>query len=485
MKKSVFLKVVCALLAVLMTSIAFAACNGAKSGTNTQTNATAGGDDAPVPHYDWGGRPLDILGTHNAHEPNFELVGNSDGNIVEQAVFSRNSQIEDYYNVEINDIGTESDKPLTLIQNTIFTGDHLYDLAFLVRNDMSTAIQNGYFTDLTALPYLDFTKKYYNSLSIESMKVGGRLFHMVSDFSLVDKARTNVLFYNRDLGAEYHFDDIIQLVRDGDWTFEEMYKNMKNADLDGNDMRDLSDLWGLVCGGKEGAAAFWSALGNKMVTVNKDGEWSVDVANEHSVNSISKLQKIFTDDNMFFQPGRWKVGDETDWSTAYTTFIGKKAFYQASSLSTIVNLGEDADFSYTVLPFPKYDADQTEYYTTNDNTYCSTFGVPTCAMDPDFSAFMIEVLSWKSHTTTYPAYMETMCKVRSSYDATCAEMMELVLGGLTYDFGLVYTGLGLKTNVLLVSIYEKRDITVLYDGVKESVESAKLPGMIDTIMNLE
>ena len=468
--KEKLLRFGCLLLATLTLSASFVGCNKKDDEKSTKEKSTITTTEAaqdPVPHYDWQERTFTVLSVGNAHEPNFEVVGEMNGETMPKTVFNRNSWIEEYYNVSIGQVVAEDKKALEILEELKMAGEYDYDLTFLVRNDMSTAIMKGYMVDLNKVSYLDFTKDWYNGNTIDSMKIGGRLFHMVSDFSLVDKARTNVLFLNRDMVVNNNLPDIIQQVRDGEWTIEQMltYTQTISSDLDGEGMA-LEDQWGLVCGGKEGAVAFWNGLGNEMVAVNEDSTWSVNVANEHSVNSIAKLKTLFAEDVSF-------VGDRFgDYADSSDVFVAGRALFLGGVLSTIESLGSKATFAYTALPFPKYDSTQASYYTTNDNTYCATFGIPTCAADADFSGFMIEVLSWQSSTTTFPTYYETVCKLMKSYDSVCAEMLDLVFDGLVFDFGLMYSNyINLKTNILQKSIYSTEDITGLYDGVKTSTES--------------
>ena len=488
--KTRLMKIGCMLLAVLLLVPAFAACgNGGNDGGTVTTAAQSSDGTAPVPHYDWGGRPFQVLCTHNEHEPNFEVVGNSSGDIVEQSAFSRNNWIEDYYNVEILDVGKETDDQNKLIQTAIASGDSPYDLVFLQRSNMSSAIVNGYMKDLNQLLYLDFTHDWYNDYTVASMEVGDRLFHLASSFSLVDKARTNVLFFNRDLASEYYQgkDDVIQLVRDGDWTVEKMLEYAKGYDIDGVDGMSLSDRWGVVLGGNEAPSVFWTGLGNKTISFDEEGNWSVNLASDRSILSVDKLKLLFNAESSF-------TGNHFGtYDDPYDTFISNRAFFFGSSLSGIKSVSENAPFAYSVIPYPKFDADQQEYYTTNDNVYCSTFGVPQCAADANFSGFMIEVLSWRSHTTTYPAFTETVCKVRGSYDAVCYEMLELTLKGLTFDFGLMYS-IGTKPGprtILVNSIMQPETaISTEYKKVQEAMEGTsdspgKLPNLLTVIANLD
>ena len=478
MKKNL-LRIGCSIFAIITVLSCFVACGKTESSNNTNNGniSTEEVEQAPVPHYDWKGRVFSVLSVQNAYEPNFEIVGEYTGTRVEPTVFERNLWIKEYYNVEIQQYGDDTTKNIDVLKNTISAGDYDYDLAFLVRNEMANAITSGYMTDITGIEYIDLSHDWYNPTTIDSMKIGGRLFHMVSDFSLVDKARTNVLFFNREMAEINQLPDVLALVRNGNWTIEQMLLCAKSADLDGDGDYDLNDQWGLACGGKEGSVAFWNGLGNKLVNVDKNGGWTVDVANEHSVNSVAELRKLFSSDVSFVGN---KFGSYDD---GYDCFIESRCLFLGGTLSTVESVGADATFSFTALPFPKYDADQTQYYTTNDNTYCATYGVPVCAYDPDFSGFMIEVLSWKSHTTTFPEYYEIVCKVKKSYDETCAEMLDLIFKGLVFDFGLMYP-VNIKTGVLIESILNNKDITGLYQGVESATET-KIQNIFNAVEALD
>ena len=471
MKKTI-LKIGCLLFAIVMILSTFVSCNLFSETEETEQGAgvTTNMDDVPpIEHKDWGGETFDILSVQNEYESNFELVGELNGNRMEPAVFQRNLWIKENYNVELVQHGSVSDDALDTLAAQIDAGDNDYDLVFLFRDDMSSAIMRGYMTDLTKVKYLDFSNEWYNQNTINSMKINGRLFHMVSDFSLVDKSRTNVLFFNRDIAKEdSSLPDVMGLVRSGEWTIEEMLicMNAYANDANGDTMMTLEDKWGLVCGGKEASYTIWKALGNDIVSINADGAFSVNLTTDHSVNSIEEVRKLFKS-NLSFTGN--KFGNYSDPSN---TFVAKKAMFFSGCLGSIENISREADFSFTALPFPKYDTEQTQYYTTNDNTYCATFGIPVCAKSTEFSGYMVEILSWKSHSTTFPEYYNILCKVKNSYDTECAEMLDLVFEGLVFDFGLLNSkSITSVRSSLEKSIMNGKDIASEYESKKSIVET--------------
>ena len=482
--KNTFLKLCCLLFALTMIFSTFAACKKNEKPEETQETTegatTQAEEKPPVPDTDWEGRVFNVLSVKHYLEPNFEIVGLAKGNKVSAAVYQRNMWLSDKYGVDIQEYGDSNTDSLELLEKTLENGDDFFDLAFLYRDDMASAIQMGLMKDLTQVNYLDLNNEWYTENTIESMKIGDRLFHMVSDFSLIDKARTNVLFLNRDLAASNEIPDILAQVRDGSWTIDKMLGYQKEVARDtGNGEMGLEDYWGLTCGGVEACSTIWVALGNEIVTVNDDDTFSVNLTTEHSQTSITKVAQLL-DANISFSEN--KFGSNSD---AFDVFVGQRGLFLSETLSTIEKISPVADFSFTALPYPKFDTAQTQYYTTNDNTFCATFGIPTCAGDANFSGFMIEVLSWKSHTTTFPEYYNVVCKVQNSYDAECAEMLDLVFDGLVFDFGLLNSQniKGIR-GMLENSIRKGASITSEYGENAERIENT-IQMLFDAVKDLK
>ena len=466
--KNTFLKIGCLFFAIVMILSTFAACKDKQEPDETQDTVTLVEEETPpVPDMEWGGRVFNVLSVKHYVEPNFEVVGQIKGDKVSSAVYQRNLWLSEKYGVDIQEYGDSNQDYVALLEETNANGQDYFDLVFLYRDDMASAIQMGLMKDLTKVEYLDLSNDWYKETTIDSMKISGKLFHMVSDFSLIDKARTNVLFLNRDLAADNQLPDILASVKDGSWTVDKMYEYQKVVAHDtGDGTMNLEDYWGLACGGQEASSTFWAALGNEIVTVDNE-TFTVNLTSQHSMDSIVKVKQLFDDDTTFYEN---KFGTYSD---AFDTFVGERCLFLSETLSTIAKISPVAEFWFTALPYPKFDTKQTQYYTTNDNTYTATFGIPVCAGDSSFSGFMIEVLSWKSHTTTFPAYYNEVCKVQNSYDSECAAMLDLVFDGLVFDFGLLNSEniKGIRA-MLETSILKDASITTEYDGAKERIEGS-------------
>jgi len=96
----------------------------------------------------------------------------------------------------------------------------------------------------------------------------------------------------------------------------------------------------------------------------------------------------------------------------------------------------DLDFTYGMLPFPKYDEAQERYLTVPEYDF-SVYGVPvTLPMeDYEFVGIVMEAMCAESWKTVTPAYYDEALKGRYSADPTTAEMIDLIMDGRVFDWG--------------------------------------------------
>ena len=484
--KNKIIRLLALLLVSVMACSLLVSCFGAddeETGDVTLSQA----DVAPVDQLDWHGRELRVLATHNNYEPNFEVIGEMGGDKLSQAVYERNVAIKDFCNVEIIDVAME-DTNFEALEKDFEAGERIYDLAFLIRNEMSSAIQRGFMKDLTKVEYINLDNEWYNPLAVESMKLGGRLYHLTSSFSLTDKARTATLFFNRDMANDLNLGvDVVEEVRAGTWTIDKMYDMIKivaaSGDINGDGMVENTDAFGIVGGGTESATAIYAGMGNSLVTFNNGSDYGAEIMSDRSLNGLDVIKGMFDTYKWAGFTGSESRLWQKDYELPHESFVDGRALFYSATMGTIEEISSDADFAYTAITFPKYDLDQTRYYATNDNTYASTFGIPYMAEDYSFSGYMIEVLSLKSHTTTYPAYYQVKCMVQNSYDSVCAEMIQLNCESVVYDFGFMFSN-AIKYKKALetytTSKSNTKNMATLYAENKDASNNA-VEGILDTI----
>ena len=250
----------CSLLAASVVS-----CASGEAGT-TDTNApdTAGTDTAPVteavtedpalkdslPEADLAGAPfrMTIFGT-DLNRPQ-TYVDAQDGNIVNDAVYSKIRTVEERFNVDIvlTEMSFQEENHVDSLKQAILAGDDSTDLAQGHDVNMANAAMEGLFVNAYDIPHLDFSKPWWPAATTESMTVAGQMYLMCNNIGYNNLAQTRVMYFNKNLMKDLDMEMPYQQVYDGTWTLDAMNGMTKQAyrDLNGNGEIDTADQFGYV-----------------------------------------------------------------------------------------------------------------------------------------------------------------------------------------------------------------------------------------------
>jgi len=450
-----------AALFLLFTSCSQSTANDTSDSTDKNSADTADIAETPaeeLPNYltlegDLGGEAFRVLGMYSESYKqfsNFEIYAESEnGDIVNDAVYRRNSIIEEKYNVKIEQVLGEmtlaqSNTPLLqLMQKNTMAGDDAYELFFIPLRDISGVISGNLAQDMYPLPYIDFDEDYWNLHTNINMEIKGKLFLTNSDFSLMDKRRTYILIYNRDLHKEYSDLVIEDAINNGSWTYDVMTELMENisVDLNGDGMIDYNDQWGVGMDSQSGILALAIGMGGHTVLRDSDGIIINNLLDEKMINIATRINdtlRMGTTNGFFCAQYGWNIPGVPPAGEASHMFNNEQVLFMTGFPQQLSSLSQEVTFDYGVIPFPKYDEVQEDYYTFADCFGSVLFGVPLVSAKTDMTGFMLEVLSGYSTDTTLEAYYELSCKVKHVYDETSAEMLDLCFEGITFDLGTMF-----------------------------------------------
>ena len=263
----------------------------------------------------------------------------------------------------------------------------------------------------------------------------GKLYYTVSDFLLSDKNRTYINVYNRELARQENLGYLEDLVTAGKWTLEEAKRlsTLVTKEVNGDNKHTEEDAFGLVMDSYNAFVAFSYGGGLRLSSINKEGEVALNKVTTKTADIISKVIDLTcnTEQAMF-------CNDYNNWSIANEVFYAERALISTTFPSVFeTSLKEKCEFEFGILPFPKYDENQTNYYTIPDSTNSVLFAIPVANQDLNFAGFCLEALSEASTETTLNAFYEVKCKLQDSYDLRCAQMLDLIFANVVYDVVLV------------------------------------------------
>ena len=107
---------------------------------------------------------------------------------INDAVFRRNLKISEKYDVTIRAQTDAYDVYQDNVRKSVYADDPLYDVCISMGHNIAHMYQNDLFYDLYDIPYLDFSRPWWDGNSIESFTMRGYLPFAVSDLVILDKA---------------------------------------------------------------------------------------------------------------------------------------------------------------------------------------------------------------------------------------------------------------------------------------------------------
>jgi hypothetical protein len=148
-------------------------------------------------------------------------------------------------------------------------------------------------------------------------------------------------------------------------------------------------------------------------------------------------------------------------TTGHTLFMGEV-------LSTLAELSNH-DIQSGVLPVPKLNKEQTEYYSTTTNS-ATAMAVPVTTKDTRRISIIIEAWAYESSKTLLPTYKENCMKGVFSQDLVTPEVLDEIFASASYDMGIYYNWGQLAARYRALVYSGSSDFTSLYRGFSGTAE---------------
>ena len=367
------------------------------------------------------------------------------GETINDAVYRRNISVEERLNIKIEPV-YESEEPESnppaLLRQSIMAGDDYVDLALVHTIEAGRLAADGLFHNWYSLEYVDFDKPWWNKSVADELTIDGQLYLAVGDLciSAIDYAWAMV--YNMRLCEDFGIDNIYETVIDGKWTVDYFNILLKTAseDLNGDGQFDDNDRYGFVTHDNSAIVNWMFALNQKVTSTGDDGLPELSLNTERMVSIVEKVDQILHSDNQtYVVTDSYTAGLGISHDDAVANLFSEgKALIAALRIYVIDQLrAMEEDFG--IIPFPKYDEAQDGYYTHVDG-HAPLMCVPVTVSDLERTGVIVECLNAESYRTCVPAMYDIVLSEKYSRDEMSVQMLDLILGGRTQNFGYVYEG---------------------------------------------
>ncbi len=385
-------------------------------------------DNLPERSYD--GKAFRVM-TTDSKEYQFrveELTGES----TNDAVYNRNLLVEDRFDAKIETVLDPA--PYSSIDALVLSGVNSVELVDHFEYKAYVPISHGNYLDWNKIPMIDQNQPWWNKVSNDASTINGKLYCIVGDLSITGMRYTYAMFYNMDLMEDYGYssDTMYGYVKEGTWTIDKLTEvaSSIHADNNGNGKDDAGDTFGFAYWRYYGNDVWVTAVGEN-VTSMENGQLVISLGTEKVFDTLNKLITL-----VYETPGAHKYEDENEGRAEFTS--GNIAI-QPLLFDDCYSRLRNVEFSYGILPFPKYDEAQTAYHTISMDQH-SVFGTPKTLPEDsyEFVGIMMEVLNAETYKTVYPEFFDAALKGKYSEDAVTAEMIDLIMAGRVFEFSFQF-----------------------------------------------
>jgi len=412
---------------------------------------------------------IDYQGDWTYDDPSELVAEEETGDTIIDAVYKRNMAIKEKYNIDIK--MTPSLNEISDMKKAVGAGDDIYD-ASVIKNDLvPSAVTGNLLVNTNNLPYVDLHKPWWDP-AVNSMSVDNKNYLLAGDMLILDNAATNGLLFNKDLMANLGLELPYNTVKEGKWTMDKLNEMLKNsaADLNGDGVMDENDRWGLGVF-NDTMHAFLAAGGGAFAVKDENDIPYMDFASQKNLAVLDKAMGIlYNKDYVTNQqaPGGLNIR---------LMFEENRLLFTWGRMH-LVEYFRGMESNFGILPMPKYDETQENYYSLVNPYTGVLLGVPKSAGDLERVSIILEALAAESKYTLQPAYYDVVLQRKYVRDDESSEMLDIIFGSRVYDIGGVYSfgnvnvdfyTLVSKYDTNIISYYEKK-ISQMEKAIDKIVE---------------
>lgn len=397
--------------------------------------------------------------------------GEKSGDKIDYAVFRKNSEVEDYLGIKFDfhpeDGSAHGYELVNKLEAAVKSGDNTYQIVSNSNYGTISSMLTGSFLNLKHVGNLDLTQKYWAQYVNDNAEITGALFGVTGSLSLYLYQELFVCFVNKTLCQKRRIqpEALYQTVLDGDWTLDYMINLTKDIyeNTNGNDSADLGDLYGFAMQLSSSTDGYWSSCDIRLADADPaTGKLVVDNIDLAKLGVVVKKLNSF----VWNQPGVLRIVEDDNYQN-----LPRKIYYKLGStliaqdqvlfandrLYEVCNEDMKNCDHYGVLPYPKYNSGQKQYYSYVHDAYTVFMIAFPAKQEADICGATLECLAYFGHNTVMPVYYEEVLTSRYVRDPESVEMLNLIFQNIRMDAGLVFGPSMIQIKLLRNLVFNERN----------------------------
>ena len=393
------------------------------------------------------GETIKFLYWQDVENPEF-FVEDQNGEAVNDAIWSRNAKVEEQFGITLEFTGTPGNYNnqsafINQCVNSTQSGADAHDFFCGYSMTGATLMCEGIAQDLTDYSIIEFDKPWWPASLIEKATIKDGVYFASGDISTNFIYMMYLCVFNKDL-----FTDVTQLdaktlyeaVDNGEWTLDKFieYSTGLYVDVNGDSTANQGDRFGFVSSNIH-FDAFYTSANLYTVVPAEDGniKLSDDLFSEKTQNLLTKMCSFLHESGECF------------FSSDQDIFAAGEALFDINRAQITNKKLTSTSFSYGILPVPKYDTEQENYYTCMAFPF-TTYVLSTASTHSEAAAATLELMAYQSYMLITPALFEEAMKLRYADQSDDSFMFDLIRESVVIDLGRLLTT---KLNNLSYSLF--------------------------------
>ncbi len=393
------------------------------------------------------------------------------GEIINDAVFRRNRNIEEKYNLNI--VSNQALDPGAVINKANNTADGSVDLATVALKTFAILAGSGALVELTTVPHINLEMQWYDASSIECLSIANKLFGICSDFTIMDNDATTGMVFNKKLLTDFNLENPYDLSNTSKWTLDKLIEMSANisSDVNGDGKMDDNDRYGLLYQ-RDSMSSIYNGCGGIIAAKDEDDLPVIFINSEASFSILDRLYDYLYNEEVCFHVMKFFDPKPEGFTNGMTRmFQANSALFMWIRMADVENLrAMTVDFG--ILPIPKLDETQDRYYHSVNPYVGAAVVIPKCSPDLERTGVFLEAISAESRYILQPTYYEVMLTTKLTRDNESADMLDIIFNSRIYDNGEIYDFGGIGADLINMTMTYNRDMASMYAKKEKSIAKA-------------
>lgn len=449
-------RLIALLLVLMMTSSFIMSCNSKESNqgktvsdenpTNEEVLAeeTTEEEKYVFPELDCNGEDFTFLNVTTGWNFYTALVLESEtGEILDDAIYSRNRTVEELFNVKLNEVAVDIGAVEAKVRTTVLAGESVYDAAYCPANNngpLGGLITQNLFYDLNELSDLQFDKPWWNQTVTKEGVIGSdsKLYFASCDMNIMPLQGAWCVYFNEDMMRNLGLDLPYGLVKSGKWTLDEFQKYVKaGAQLNGDDdFATTKAAWnpsGASVYGytsyEGGTTALLVGTGERFISRDSSGMPYLSIETDRFYNVCDRIA------NITMTKGEYQNANDAPFH--YESIFGAgRALMMIGELKA-ADVLRDMDNTFGIVPIPKYDENQSQYYSSLARQM-PLLVVPVTNNDIKRTGVIIDAMAYLSAKDVTPIFFDVTMSQKRLRNEESIDMLQIVKDSVLFDIGVLY-----------------------------------------------